>query len=281
MAIKIITDSTCDLDVETIEKYDINVVPLYIHFGLKSYRENIDLKLDDFYVRSPDEEYPLTSQPSIHDFLEVYEKFIEEGHSIISIHISSKVSGTFNSATTSMDMLKDNYPDADITVIDSQAVSSGLGLNVIRASEMVKEGKSKEEICEELVRISSRNHLVLQVFDLSFMVKDGKVGKDRAAMAKLLSIFPLFTLNYGYINHYASPAGKKASLRELFEYFRKETKINPPELISTVCGIVPEEEEKLYNLIRKEYPETRVYRNRLGAVIGAHMGLKTSGVVWF
>lgn len=281
MAIKIVTDSTCDLDIETIKKYDINVIPLYVQFGLKSYREDVDIQLDDFYEKVPHEAHPRTSQPSTADFLSVYEKFVSEGHSIISIHLSSKLSGTYNGALTAVGMLKDDYPDADVTVFDSLTASGGLGVNVIRTAEMVEEGKSKEEICKELERIIKNNRLAFQVFDLSFLEKGGRIGKARAAVAGLLSIFPVLTLENGEVYHYASPMGKKAALNKIIEYFKKETEKNPPEFISTVCGTLPDEEEGLFNLVRKEYPETRIYRSRLGAVIGTHIGIKAIGVLWY
>ncbi len=281
MAIKIVTDSTCDLDAETIKKYNINVIPLYVHLGVNSYREDVDIILDDFYEKAPEEEEPRTSHPTPEDFLNVYESLVAEGHSIISIHISSKLSQTCNSAKAALQLLKDDYSDTDITVIDSRTASCGLGLNVIKAAEMIDEGKSKEDICEELERIAKNNRLAIEVFDLSFMVKGGIVGRERAARAKLLSIFPVFTLENGFIVHHTSPVGKKAALKDIFDYFMKETENKPPELISTVCGTLPLEEEGLYNMIRREYPEKRIYRNRLGAVIGTHFGVKSIGITWF
>lgn len=139
--IKIITDSTCDLPDELLKKYDITVVPLYLRFGMKTFKENVEISREEFYNKlALEKELPTTSQPSPGDFLKVYENIINKGDVIISLHISGKLSGTVNSAQNARIMILDENKSADITVIDSQSAGPGLGLIVVKAAQMAKEG---------------------------------------------------------------------------------------------------------------------------------------------
>ena len=142
--IAIVTDSTSDLPEELIKKYDISVIPLTVHFGHKEFIDNgKDLPLEDFYIRLKESDvFPTTSQPSPGDFIELYKKLLKTHDSIISIHISNKLSATMGSAI----LAKKDFPGKDITIIDTLAAHAPLGLIVLKAAQMNSEDISKGEI---------------------------------------------------------------------------------------------------------------------------------------
>ena len=140
MAVKIVTDSASDLPPELAERWGITVVPCYVMMDDVSYRDGVDIQADDFYVRlTSSHRLPTTAQPSMADFRSVYEELVGQGHSVLSVHISGKLSGTMNSAEQAKAALGD---DANIRIIDSQLASIPLGLNVITAARLAGEGKS-------------------------------------------------------------------------------------------------------------------------------------------
>ena len=141
--IKIITDSTVDLPLEIIQKYDIEVLPLTVHFGEESYRDGVDIKFPEFLEKMRSSEvFPTTSQVNPQSFYECFRGYIKEGYKIISINLSSKLSGTYQSACIARDMIESD----DIIIIDSLNVTSGLGLLVLKTCRLRDEGLRVKEI---------------------------------------------------------------------------------------------------------------------------------------
>ena len=141
MPIQIVTDSTADLPADLVKEYQISVVPLYVNIktanGIESLRDGIDIDHTTFYqTLANDANLPTTSQPSVQDFYEVYKPIVDAGSKIISIHVSSKLRATYNAALHAKAMIG---PDAPIEIVDSQQVSVGLGLTVLKAAQAIKE----------------------------------------------------------------------------------------------------------------------------------------------
>ena len=144
MTVRIVTDRTCDLPSELEAELNVSNIPVYLVFGTNSYRDGVDITTDQFYQKLLHETiYPTTSQPTPQDFVDVFNKLSTDTDGIIALHISKKLSGTINSAEQAIKMVSTDVP---IEIIDSESVSMGLGLQVIAAARMAKEGKSKEEI---------------------------------------------------------------------------------------------------------------------------------------
>ena len=148
--IKIIVDSTCDLDVELAEKYDITLIPFSIIFGDKLYKENVTITKEEFYEKiKTSEDHPQTGLPQPKEFYNVFKKFLEEGREIICLTISGAISGTYNSAIISSKMLT---PDK-IHIIDSRNSTLGLGLMAIEAAKMANKGSTSKGIIDYLQKI--------------------------------------------------------------------------------------------------------------------------------
>lgn len=192
--IKIITDSTADLPKDIIEKYDIEVIPLFVSFGDKVYKDGVDIKLEQLFTKIEKENvFPQTSQVNPQRFYEYYKKYIDKGYSIISIHISSKMSGTYQSACLAKDML-----DSDnIIVIDSNNVTSGLGLLVIKACKLKDEGLFIEEIVKGVKETIPHIKSVLAFETLDYLVKGGRLSKTAGFIGNVLGIKPILAVENG------------------------------------------------------------------------------------
>jgi DegV family protein with EDD domain len=232
-----VTDSTCDLPDELVEKLGISVVPLYIRVNSRSYREGIDLTWQELYEKiSTGPELPTTSQPSPGDFFSVYEKIVENGDSIISIHISTKLSGTFNSALAARGMILDEYENARIDVLDSLSASWGLGIMAITAAEMAQQGASQEEIVDTLKNAISTARGLIMANSLDHLFKGGRISRSQAFLGNLMNIVPVIYLHDGLLTSVDRAMGSKAAVRKIGELMREKTTETPPSFISLITG---------------------------------------------
>jgi DegV family protein with EDD domain len=195
MTIKIVTDSAADLPAILAEELDITVVPVYLRFGKEVYRDRVDISEEEFYQRLlHDPVHPNTTQPSPQDFASVYDKLSQEADGIISIHITSKLSGTYNSAVQGKKMVSNRCP---IEVVDSQTLSIAVGLMAIQASKMARSGMSLQQIVDELNKIIPNVHLLILFDTLKYLVKGGRVGKAKGLVGSVLSVKPLLAVRDG------------------------------------------------------------------------------------
>ncbi len=209
--IKIVTDSTADLPKEIVEKYGIEVVPLSVTINGKTYLDREELNPADFIkMMNESEELPKTSQPSAGVFHRLYEQLGAEGYEVISIHMTSKMSGTVQSAESAAKMSQTN-----VTVIDSQFISKALSFQVKEAAIMAMEGKSREEIIDRLKKIRSNTRLYIMVDTLDNLVKGGRIGKGKAFLGSLLNIKPIASLE-GAEYH---PVTKVRSYTQVIKFF--------------------------------------------------------------
>lgn len=267
MVIKIVTDSTADLPPGVAEELGITVVPLYVRFGDKLYRDRIDISEDEFYDRLVhDPVLPGTSQPTPNDFAHVYSKLAKEADGIISIHISSKLSGTCSSALAAKQMVDVSCP---IEVIDSLWTSIALGYPAMRAAMSAAAGKGMQELLQELKGLLPKIHL-LGFFDtLKYMQLGGRIGKAQSVVGSVLNVKPLITLKDGEF----IPAGRvrthaKATER-LFEFVRDGGAKEVALIVhNTTPDIAREMAERFNSLIDGK----KIMIARLGPVLGVHAG---------
>jgi DegV family protein with EDD domain len=267
MVIKIVTDSTADLPPGVAEELGITVVPLYVRFGDKLYRDRIDISEDEFYDRLVhDPIHPGTSQPTPNDFAFVYRELAKEADGIISIHISSKLSGTCGSALSGKQMFEG---PCRIEVIDSMWTSIALGYLAMRAAAGAKEGKSIQELLKEINSLIPNLHY-LGFFDtLKYMQLGGRIGKAQSLMGSVLNVKPLLTLKDGEF----LPAGRvrtysKAKER-LFEFVKDGGQI---EIALVVHSTTPDEAQAMADRLSSLIDRDKIIIARLGPVLGTHAG---------
>ncbi|MDA7025704.1 DegV family protein [Bacillus sp. CLL-7-23] len=191
--IKIVTDSTADLNKETLEKFNIHVLPLSIAIDGVPYRDQLDIQPDEFIEKMElAKELPKSSQPPLGAFIELYEKLTEDGSEVISIHLSSELSGTFQTAVSASKMV-----NGKVTVIDSKYISKGLGFQVVRAATRAQEEWSAVDIMNDLDHLRTRISLYVTMDTLDNLIKGGRIGRGKALIGSLLKIKPIARLEDG------------------------------------------------------------------------------------
>jgi DegV family protein with EDD domain len=211
--VKIVTDSTVDLSDELIKKYNISIVPLSISINNKTYMDRVDIRPAEFIQKmksSP--ELPKSSQPSVGQFVEVYNQLGEDGSDIISIHMSGELSGTVRSAANAADMVNVN-----VTVVDSLFISKALSFQVIEAAKLAMKGKTVQEIVERLKVVRDHTFLYVSVDTLDHLVKGGRIGRGKALIGSLLNIKPIASLTDGIY----TPVAKVRSHSQIIKYLIK------------------------------------------------------------
>jgi len=197
MNIQIITDSTSDIPADLVAELGIRVVPIYVRFGDKTYRDGLDITPGDFYPKLLSSKvHPATSQPNPEDFSAVYKDYIKSSDGIVSIHISSKISGTYNSAW----LAKENLgPGCPIEVIDSKMNSAGLGLVVLAAARKANSGARFSEVVAEANRAIDEIRMFGMFETMLYLARGGRVNKAIAAVSRFLHVMPLLTFKDGEI----------------------------------------------------------------------------------
>jgi DegV family protein with EDD domain len=216
----IVTDGAVDVLPAWKEEFDIKVIPVNIHFGEKTYIQNIDLNLDEFYKLVDDKSnpFPKTSQPSPHQFIQFYKDNFNPGDTILSIHVTSKLSGTYASAVAAAEELKDTY---HVVTVDSLGGSIGAGFMCRAARQMDRQGKSVDEIARYLESIRDQVHIILTLDTLEYARRSGRVGMFSAAMASMLNIKPISVLQGGFLNIVEKVRTRRTALDRVLEIGRE------------------------------------------------------------
>lgn len=274
MAVRIVTDSTSDLPREFVEELGIKVVPLNVHFGEETFLDWVELTPEDFFTKLRQSDIlPRTSQPSPGDFVTAYKEVGASGDSIISLHISDKLSGTCQSAYMARDMLQ----DYDIEVINSKITSMALGYVVIEAARAAKEGKSKEEVLEIINKNLEGIHIFFLVDTLEYLQKNGRIGKASAFLGGMLNVKPILSLNDGIVVPVEKVRGKTRARRRLVELLKERI---PGKAIkgAVIHGDALEGAEELAEVLKEEFEIEEIIITMIGSIIGSHTGPGTLGL---
>ncbi|MCL0092015.1 DegV family protein [Dehalococcoidales bacterium] len=267
MAVKIVTDSSCDLPPQLIQELGITVVPLYVRFGEKVYRDRVDISEDEFYQRLlHDPIHPTTVQPSPQDFAGVYQKLSEEADGIVSIHISAKLSGTYNSALQGKKMIEKGCP---IEVIDSQLMSMGLGLISMTAAKVAMSGESLPSVVEEVKQTIPHLHRLGLLDTLKYLARGGRIGKAKALLGSVLNVKPLLTLRDGEVMPAGQVRSRSKGIDRLFDFVQSISNIQD---LAIVYNTTPNDAQILAERIAPLFAKERIIIARLGPMLGVHCG---------
>jgi DegV family protein with EDD domain len=274
--IKIVTDSTAYLPKDIIRQHDIRVVPLYVHFGNEAFREGVDISDEEFYARLKEApELPTTSQPSAGEFHEVFKELAGAGHEILVLTISSKISGTWNSAMAAKEML----PDAAISVFDSLSTSVGLQLMVEAAIEAVAAGTSRQAVVSQLEEIRAKMYLIFVVDTLEYLAKGGRIGNARALLGTVLKVKPILSLQDGVIEPVEQVRSKRKAVARMIDLTEEHLgQFCSEAKVAVLNALVEEEAEALGRDLKERWTCARPAVSNLGPVIGTHTGPGVIGV---
>ena len=269
MTIKIVTDSTSDLSKDIVEKYGIEIVPLSISVGGKTYLDGVDITKKEFIkMLTSSEELPKSSQPSAGYFEETYRRLLDEPDTthIISIHLTEGMSGTVNSAQAGADLVGEN-----VTVINSKFISHAMAFQVVEAAEMAQKGHTVEEIVGRLDEVRNHSSLYLMVDTLEYLVKGGRIGRGKALLGSLLKIKPIASLADGVY----TPVSKVRTHMQMIEYYKKQFIEETAGMKVRAIGIAQVEAEGLANKLKDTLQQVKdipVTITETSPVISTHTG---------
>lgn len=271
----IMTDSCCDLPYDFIKESNIHVIPFSYHIDGKDYHDDFgkSLSYKDFYNRIREGSMPTTSQITTYTFEENFRKFASQGYSVVYIGFSSQLSSTFNNAVLARNLLLEKDPSLDITVIDSKSASVGQGAIIYYVGQMLKEGKSKEEIVEWVEENKLKVNHWFVVDSLDHLKRGGRISSASAAVGTLLDIKPLLNVDdHGKLNVIKKIRGRKKSIKALLDVLKLNI-VNPEEqTIFINHGDCLKDAEYLKDLLLKEFKVRDVMMHYVGPIIGTHTG---------
>jgi len=267
MAVKIITDSTADLPPELARELGIIVVPVYVNLRGQSYREGVDISLDEIYQHMADSSDPVTtSQPTPTDFAEAYRQLLKETDEILVINIASPLSGAYGSALKGRELV-DNK--GCIEVVDSSSASMGIGLIAIAANRLAQVGASLPHILTETKQAVSRTHIWAMMDTLKYALRSGRLGRGKAMLGSLLAIKPMITLKNGEVHPAGMMRTRQKGLEKLISNFKGFTNVDE---VSIVHSTTPDEAQTLKSRLSTMLDSKRIYLSRLGPALGVHTG---------
>ena len=267
MKVKIVTDSTSDLPPALAEELGITVVPLNIHLGTEVYLDGVDLSADEFYRRlQSNPVLPSTSQPSVGAFVDIYQKLSQEADAILSIHISSAISGTYNSATQAKEQAAVDCP---IQVVDTGQASMGLGFIAKAAAQAIQEGPGLEEAKEMVEKVTPYAEFFGLVETLEYLQKGGRIGKAQAFLGSLLNIKPLLTIKDGVAHPVERCRTRRKGIDRLCEIAEG---FAPLEDLCIMHATTPEDAEEMAQRLGQLVPEKQIVMARIGPVVGTYLG---------
>ncbi|UCG83137.1 MAG: DegV family protein [Dehalococcoidia bacterium] len=276
MAVKVVTDSTCDIPPELAEELGITIVPIYVMFGQETYRDGVDMDTDEFFDRLVHNNvHPTTSVPSPKDFADVYSKLADETDEIISIHLTAKESGTYNSAVLAKDLVEKK---CSIEIVDSQSISMSLGMLVIAAARAAKAGKNLEQVTEMVQRNVARMHLMILVDTLKYVIRGGRLNRASGLVGTVLRVRPLLTMKEGDLSPVGVARTKAKAVQRLYNFASSFSKVKELAVAYTTDH---DEANSLLDRLKAAFPDATGYLSRVGPSLGTHAGPGAMGVaIW-
>ncbi len=276
----LVVDGGVDLPEPLIAQYGLHIVPLTVHFGDESYQSGVTITPAAFYQRLRERgEFPTTSQPGVGDYVAAYRRAAEAGLPILSLHLSSGLSGSFNAASAARALV----PELDITLVDTRTLTGEMALQVVVAAEMAEQGLPVAEIREMLRTVNERSHLYFTIDKLDYLRKGGRLGRVAGAVGSLLGIRPIVTVDKSTGTYIA--AGKARSFRRAVEMVAhriiEEVGEGGEVSVMVLEGYCPDQVAHLVSLLRSRLEVVWFHHVHANPSLGAHVGPDAIGVAYF
>jgi DegV family protein with EDD domain len=276
--IKIATDSTCDLPPGYAEKHGIHTVPINIQFGTDTFEDGVTIDRATFYQKIEETgSLPSTSQPSTGQFQEHYTRLVEQGaDDIISIHVTAKLSGTYQSAELAKGMVKDQVR---VHPFDSGCGSAGLGFMALEAARMAEEGRGVADILSRLEVMRERMNIVLTLNDLRFAQMSGRVGKLQSSLASLLNVKPMVVLEAGIIDVSEKVRTRRKAIERMIELMAERVRTTEPVNLAVVHAEALDEGQAVLERATALFDCRETFLTDLTTSLVVHFGPKTLGLI--
>lgn len=267
--VAIVTDSTADLPWSFIASNNIKVVPLRVIFPQGwEYKDGVDIEPQDFYkLLQRSKTLPKTSQPTLEDFLSLYSQVLKEYREIVSIHLSSKLSGTYNVAELAREKLQEN-----IHVFDSQTVSLAMGLYILEAVEKVGQGLEGAQIIEALKKVRENTETIFSLSTLTYLYRGGRIGRAKKLMGSILNIKPILRMEEGMITAAGRVRSEQQMIKALVEKFKNLAKGRKPLRLAVAHAVNEKLGLKVKEALESSFNLKCALFGEIGATLGVHGG---------
>jgi DegV family protein with EDD domain len=276
--VAVVVDSSATLPPELVEKYDLNVIPLWVNWEGDTLKDGVDITPETFFERlAVAEQLPSTSQPSAGEFHDLFTKLAKTSNSILAVLISEHLSGTVASAVAARQMM----PDFPIEIVDSRSAAMGLGYMVLEAARAVQQGKSHIEAGEVARALVPQMQVIFVVDTLEFLHRGGRIGGARWLVGSMLSMKPLLKLEDGQIEALASVRTKRKAVMRALEIAKEYTAGRGPLHMSVMHANAADEAQRMHDWVREELNPQELLVAEVGAVIGVHTGPGLVGMAYY
>jgi DegV family protein with EDD domain len=275
---KIVSDSAVDLPEEMFAQFGIERMPLLITFGNESLRSGVDIQAEEFYRRlvASKDNLPTTSQPSVGEFIELYRRVGQTDKDIISVHVSSGLSGTLNSATQAAKQC----PELNITLIDTKTLSAAEGFQVVAVAQAIRRGYSVDQIVKRAQEVGDQTEIFFTLDTLYYLQKGGRIGRVQAMAGALLNLKPVITVDKGPGTYITVAKGRSISKSIALIADQVHEKMQDrPAWVHVLHTNSPNQAQTLHELIQSRMPNARFTRGQIVPVLGVHTGPGCVGAV--
>ncbi len=275
---RIVTDSAVDLPEEMFAQYGVERMPLLINFGSQSLRSGIDIQPEEFYRRlaASHDNLPTTSQPSVGDFVELYRRVGQTDRDIVSVHISSGLSGTINAATQAAKQC----PELNITLIDTKTLSAAEGFQIVAAAQAIRRGWSLDNLKQRVQEVADQTEIFFTLDTLHYLQKGGRIGRVQAMAGSLLNLKPVITVDKGPGTYVTVAKGRSMSksITLIAEHVRDKMKERPAwvHVLHTNSAAMA---QQLGELVKQFLPTAKITMGQIVPVLGVHTGPGCVGAV--
>ncbi len=278
---KIIVDSTTDLPKDIIKDYEMDVLPLRVFIEDREYLDKADISVEEVYDAMRKGIYPKTSLPTPNSIYEMFMKYASKGVNFIYYCFSSKLSGTYQAAHIIIEDLKKEFPNVKMAILDTKAGSIASGLIALQGAKMARLGTKFEDIIEvSKENIKSIEH-IFTLNDLSWLLKGGRIKKTSAIIGSALNIKPILDVQNGEIKVIKKIRGRKNALEALVETVYERIKDFPNQIIGIAHADDLDVALRLKNMLVEKIGHNNIFIEKIGSVLGAHLGIGGVGVFFF
>ena len=279
----IVSDGSCDLTQEDAKKLNVEIVPFYVVFENEQYlKEGVDVSAADFYQKMIDNPniFPKSSLPSVEDYVSCFEKHLRDGKDIICLCITTKFSGSYNSASSAKQLLEEEYPERKITIIDTMVNTVLQGLVVRETTRLRDLGYEYDKLVDIINEKKTTGRIFFTVKELTYLQHGGRIGKVASIVGDLMKISPIIVLKDGEIHQGGIALSRKRALLKVKELAKSYVDSNKGKKFVLCVGYGYDKEEgtNFVETLSKVFPDQDIILNHIGATIGVHTGPYPIGV---
>jgi DegV family protein with EDD domain len=276
--IALVTDSTCSIPKDLVEKYEITVAPQILIWGKEAFEDGVDIMPSEFYTRlAKASVMPSTSQVTVSKFVEIYQRLLDQDYQILTIVVSSKLSGTVNSAVQAKAMLPAEVP---IEIIDSNSIAMAMGFHLLAVARAIKQGATLLECVELAQKATQHTGIFFAVNTLEFLHRGGRIGGAKRFLGTALNIKPILELRDGRVEAAEQVRTRRKSLSRIVELTEKQIGGRTPVRLASLHANAPEDAQIVLNEAIEKLNPIETYFSEVSPVIGANAGPGVVGLVY-